>query len=151
MSTLPRFHISNSSSFSSNILINSIESSSVNCSKEVFICCWTLFTNWHWVTQSLPKVHLKSQWSLKDKNKQTNQGDSVIGELHPTNTFVSFTYRSFRSFSPPKVKIGEKSSSGSGRTKAIWNIPEHSVLLNNVCSQKKLFKQNLTCWGFIRA
>ena len=38
-----------------------------------------------------------------------------------------------------------------GENILFWNILEHSILLNEVCPQGKVFNQSLTCWGFIRA
>lgn len=35
--------------------------------------------------------------------------------------------------------------------KTFWKSPEHSILLNKICPQEKLFTQILSCWGFIKA
>ena len=37
-----------------------------------------------------------------------------------------------------------------GENILFWNTLEHSILLNEVCPQGKVFNQSLTCWGFIR-
>ena len=38
-----------------------------------------------------------------------------------------------------------------GENVLFWNTLEHSILLNEVCPQGKVFDQRLTRWGFIRA
>ena len=88
---------------------------------------------------------LRNFWRLRvntSNSKKKLQENLVIGEPH--SFFYGFYLLDINQILT--VNIREKSPYASSKDQGnepIWKTPEHTVLLNKVCPQGKLFDQNL--------
>ena len=71
--------------------------------------------------------------SMKKPNKYKLQGNQLC--TTPTLLWIS-----------PPVPLA-----GRGGKELLWNMAQHSVLLNKACPQEKILNQSLASRGFIRA
>lgn len=88
--------------------------------------------------------------SLVKFERLKNPGERVI---RGPSTFINYTSRSLTKVLPVNSRRNNSLMlpARGGVKEQLGNMAEHFVLLKTIFPEEKLFSQNLTCSGFIRA